>query len=71
MKNNGTRDNNSFVVQTTNSEIVQDVSSLNEVDNQSLRNEQKLEYLSKLVQNVNQKIEKTDIMKKLVRKDGN
>lgn len=45
--------------------------SLNESTfNQNLTNEQKLEYLSKLIQDAEQKLESNGISKKLVRKDN-
>jgi len=44
--------------------------SLNEPTfNQNLTNEQKLEYLSKLIQDAEQNLESNSISKKLVRKD--
>ena len=39
--------------------------------NQNLTNEQKLEYLSKLIQDVDQNLKSNGISKKLVRKDNN
>ena len=45
--------------------------SLNESTfNQNLTNEQKLEYLSKLIQDAEQNLESNGISKKLVRKDN-
>ena len=45
-------------------------SSINEpTNNQNITNEQKLEYLSKLIQDVEQNLELNGISKKLVRKD--
>lgn len=46
--------------------------SLNEPTfNQNLTNEQKLEYLSKLIQDAERKLESNGISKKLVKKDDN
>lgn len=46
--------------------------SLNEQTfNQNLTNEQKLEYLSKLIQDAEQNLESNGISKKLVKKDDN
>lgn len=54
-------------------DIQQQVSTpLNKTNlNQSLTNEQKLIYLSKLIQNAEKFLESNDISKKLVRKDDN
>ena len=46
--------------------------SINEPNfNQNLTNEQKLEYLSKLIQDAEQNLESNGISKKLVKKDDN
>lgn len=69
MENNKVKDNENLVEQKLDIEVMRDKNSLDEVEhvNQMLTNEQKLEYLSKLIQDVDQNLETNGISKELGR----
>lgn len=72
MENNKMNNIENLDEQKQNNNATQQATNLNESNNlkQSLTNEQKLEYISHLIQEVEQNLEEKGISKTLVRKDG-
>lgn len=72
MENNKMNNIENLDEQKQNNNATQQETNLNESNNpkQSLTNEQKLEYISHLIQEVEQNLEEKGISKTLVRKDG-
>lgn len=72
MENNKMNNIENLDEQKQNNNATQQATNLNEANNpkQSLTNEQKLEYISHLIQEVEQNLEEKGISKTLVRKDG-
>ena len=71
MENNKMNNNENLDEQKQNNNATQQATNSNETNNpkQSLTNEQKLEYISHLIQEVEQNLEEKGISKTLVRKD--
>ena len=71
MENNKLNNIENLDEQKQNNNATQQATNLNEANNpkQSLTNEQKLEYISHLIQEVEQNLEEKGISKTLVRKD--